>query len=355
MKKILIVRSDRIGDVVLTTPIIKIIRDHYPQSHIAFLTGPKTIDLVEGNPYLNEVIIYDKYRLHKDFFKTILFSFALKKKKFDVALIFNPSKRAHWICWLANIPVRIGYSRKSGFLLTHRFKDKKGEGLQSESFYNEELLSVLGIPMRYSTELFVPDLDFRQNGSCRRNTPLFSQAAKSGVPVSAPPILSKFKDETFLVINPSASCPSKKWPAQNFALLCNLIFEKLNLHIVLIGNDEDCKKVQDLSRAPLNVLSENLKLNELASLFKKTCLHISGDTGPMHIASAVGTPVISIFGRNLPGLGPKRWAPLKGNNSYVQKNIGCNPCLAHDCHLDFDCLKTIKVEDIFKSVRNYVE
>ena len=75
MKKILLVRSDRIGDVVLTTPIIKMIRDHLDKSHIAFLTGPQTQDIVQGNPFLDEVIIYDKYKRHQSVLKTILFEY----------------------------------------------------------------------------------------------------------------------------------------------------------------------------------------------------------------------------------------------------------------------------------------
>ncbi|MBI2645798.1 MAG: glycosyltransferase family 9 protein [Deltaproteobacteria bacterium] len=337
MKKILLVRSDRIGDVVLTTPMIKMVRDHFPQSHIAFLTGPQTQGIVQGNPFLDEVIIYDKYKSHQSVLKTILFARKLKKKRFDLAIIFNPSKRTHWITFLAGIPQRIGYNRKGGWLLTHALEDKKGEGLKPESFYNEDLLSLLALAPRQSQDLHFPISQETENKIDR--------------------LLKTHQiDSKFVVINVSAGCPSKKWPLQNFAKLSQLLYQKLNLKIILIGQQKECETVQMLAQIPpddMVILAETLPLQQLGALLKNAYLHISNDTGPQHIAAALGTPILTIFGRNLPGLSPKRWAPLGQNHTHFHKNIGCNPCLAHQCQLDFDCLKTIKAEEVFHAVKNY--
>ena len=333
MKKILLIRTDRIGDIVLTTPMIKIVRDHFPKSHIAFLTGPQTQELVKGNPFLNEVIIYDKRKTHRSILKTILFAHELKRKHFDIAIVFNPSKRTHWITFLAGIPQRIGYHRKSGWLLTHALEDKKGEGLKSESFYNEDLLFFLNIQPLHSQALHFPST---QESDLKIDRLLKAHQI----------------DGKFVVMNVSAGCPSKKWPPQNFAKLSQLLTQKLNLKIILIGQQKECETVQTMAHIPLIILAESLSFNELGSLFKRSFLHISNDTGPQHIAAAVGTPILTIFGRNLPGLSPQRWAPLGENHLYFHKDIGCNPCLAHECQLDFDCLKTIKPEEIFHAIQN---
>ncbi|MBI3018921.1 MAG: glycosyltransferase family 9 protein [Deltaproteobacteria bacterium] len=149
------------------------------------------------------------------------------------------------------------------------------------------------------------------------------------------------------------SSPSKKWPLQNFAKLSQLLYQKLNLKIILIGRKKECEAVQTMTQIPLIILAESLPLQELGALLKKAFLHISNDTGPQHIAAALGTPIVTLFGRNLPGLSPQRWAPLGQNHIHFHKNIGCDPCLAHQCRLDFDCLKTIKAEEVFHAVQSY--
>lgn len=100
--RILVIRLDRIGDVVLSTPVIKALRTAYPDSRITFLVRPYAADAVIGNPHLNEVITFDKER-------TFAFAMGLRKKKFDMALILHPTARTHWIAFFAGIPVRVGY------------------------------------------------------------------------------------------------------------------------------------------------------------------------------------------------------------------------------------------------------
>ena len=229
---------------------------------------------------------------------------------------------------LAGIPTRIGYRRKHGFLLTQALPDTKGEGKKSEAFYNEDLLSGLSIPGPGSTDLYFPLSATR--------SPAFDSLKKP-----------------FVVLNVSASCRSKSWPLQNFSVLAGLLFDKLHFASVLIGKEADCEVVKNRTSSPVTSFAETLPLRELGALLKQATLHISNDTGPMHIAAAVHTPVIAIFGRTRPGLGPARWAPLGKDHTVLQKKIGCDPCLAHDCQLDFDCLKATKVEDVFHAVQTY--
>jgi len=112
LKKILIIRTDRIGDVILSTPVIKNLRDAYPNAHIAFMLRPYTKEIAENNPYLNEVIIYDKNNKHKSILSSIRFCLWLHKKKFDIAFILNPTNRANLITFFSGIPVRVGLNRK---------------------------------------------------------------------------------------------------------------------------------------------------------------------------------------------------------------------------------------------------
>lgn len=334
LSRILLIRTDRLGDVLLTTPIIETIRHHYPQAHIAFMATPFTQAIVQGNPHLNEVIVYDRKKNHKSVFKTLLFAVLLRKKRFDAAIVFNPNNRANWMIFLAGIPKRIGYSRKTPYLLTDCLKDEKYKGEKSEAFYNEDFLPFIGITPPHSRNIFC------------------AVSERDGEKIASFLKIHQI-DKKFVVFNVSASCPSKIWPAENFSLLAKLIYEKLNLDIVLIGREWDCERVKGLAGIPLTIAAESLNLGELTALFKKAFLHITNDTGPVHLASFVNTPAIVIFGRTLIGLGPKRWAPLKGNNTILQKDIGCHPCLAHYCKIDFDCLKSTKVEEVFHATQKY--
>ena len=100
-------------------------------------------------------------------------------------------------------------------------------------------------------------------------------------------------------------------------------------------------------------LSGKLSLGTLGWLLKKAKLLVSNDSGPAHLATAVDTPVVSIFGRNQPGLNPIRWRPISERSAYIHKDVGCVECLAHKCQIDFKCLKEIKVEEVLEEARKY--
>ncbi|MDD5506234.1 MAG: glycosyltransferase family 9 protein, partial [Candidatus Omnitrophica bacterium] len=102
-------------------------------------------------------------------------------------------------------------------------------------------------------------------------------------------------------------------------------------------------------------LSGKTSVSHLASILKRCALFISNDSGPEHIASSLGVPVISIFGRNQPGLSPRRWGPLGGQAKYLHKNAGCIQCLAHNCKKEFACLKAIKVEDVLSAAESILK
>jgi lipopolysaccharide heptosyltransferase II len=333
-QRILIVRTDRIGDVLLSTPVIKALRDTYHNAYIAMMVSPYAKDIVEGNPYLDEVIIYDKDAKHKSWGRTIKFSCNLKKRRFDLAIILHPTNRVHLITFFAAIPRRIGYARKLGFLLTDRIKHTKQLGEKHESEYNLDLLRYLGIqtrdknlfmPIKQESEKWVEDL-FRQEGIN--------------------------KDDRLLAIHPGASCPSKIWPNERFAEVANRLIEKYGFKVLVASGPKDITLAQNVIKN-MHYLAINLagktSISQLASLFKRCQLFISNDSGPVHIASAVGIPVISIFGRSEKGLSPKRWGPQGIKDRILHKEVGCIECLAHNCVKGFACLKAITVEDVLSA------
>jgi heptosyltransferase-2 len=160
--------------------------------------------------------------------------------------------------------------------------------------------------------------------------------------------------DKLLAINPGASCPSKLWPAERFAQVCEKLASRYNFKILILAGPREMHLADKIAAHPeikgkIINLSGRTSVSQLASILKRCVLFISNDSGPVHIASALATPVISIFGRNQPGLSPQRWGPLGRQDKYLHKDVGCIQCLAHNCEKEFACIKAITVEEVVKA------
>ncbi len=333
-KRILIVRTDRIGDVLLSTPVIKALRDNYPYAYIAMMVSPYGKNIVEDNPYLDEVIVYDKDGKHKSWGRSLKFALNLKKKRFDLAVILHPTNRVHLVAFFAGIRRRVGYGRKLGFLLTDRIKHIKQLGEKHESEYALDLVRYLGIEPKEKT-LFLPIN-----------------------PESEAWVEELFKHEEIkktdrlLAIHPGASCPSKIWPNERFADVADRLIARYGFKALVIAGPKDLALAESVIRhmhKPAVNLSGKTSVSQLASILKRCNLFISNDSGPVHIACAVGTPVISIFGRKQKGLSPARWGPTGKKDRVLHKESGCIECFAHNCTKEFACLKAITVDDVINA------
>ncbi|MFC1808654.1 glycosyltransferase family 9 protein [Candidatus Omnitrophota bacterium] len=340
--RILITRTDRIGDLVLSTPVLSEIKKKYPQCFLAVMTLPSTAQLLENNPAIDEIIIYDKRGTHKQWWRHVSFVSMIRSKKFDCAIHLHPTNRVHWISFLSSIPVRIGYNRKSSFLLTHKCIHEKQQGKKHEGEYNFDLLSYLNIPCpkSISPQFYVCEKDNKEFDSLLKHNNIVI-------------------NETSFIINPGASCSSKMWPAKRFATLANTIAENYNLIPIVIG-DRHTKQATDTVKKHLKVsyidFSEaRLTLRLLGVLFSRARFLISNDTGVVHLATAVGLPVVAIFGRSQKGLGPTRWRPLGEKSYFLHKPPECITCEAHNCTKAFKCLSNIEIEDILTLLKAHKE
>ncbi|MBP9865623.1 MAG: glycosyltransferase family 9 protein, partial [Candidatus Omnitrophica bacterium] len=157
-------------------------------------------------------------------------------------------------------------------------------------------------------------------------------------------------EKPWIVFNPSASCPSKIWPAERFAELADQLQTRYGAECLVIGTSGDrvlVKRVIQAAKMPIRDLSGRLSIGMLGELLSRAKLLISNDSGPVHLANAVGLPVISIFGRKQAGLSPLRWGPLDPGSRVVWKDAGCETCAAHLCPIHFLCLDAIRVEDVW--------
>ncbi|OGW87005.1 MAG: lipopolysaccharide heptosyltransferase II [Omnitrophica bacterium RIFCSPHIGHO2_02_FULL_46_11] len=342
IKRILITRTDRIGDLVLSTPIFPAIKKRYPESHVAVLVFQETEPIVQGNPWIDQVIPYDKQGRHRSWWQTLLFGLKLRKENFDVAIHLHATNRVNIISWLAGIPVRIGYHIQLGShgrldsFLTHTIDEKKWQGKKHEAEYNFDLLALIDVPKPEPLQLHFP-LEVSSRETLKR-------------------ILPERFNQRYVVFHPSASCVSKRWSPERLASVADKLARDYEVLPVIIGEKEGvfhAAQMQEFMNEDALNLAGKLSLGMLGWLLKGARLLISNDSGPVHIAAAVGTPVVSIFGRNQPGLSAIRWRPLSQNSSYLQKDVGCVECLAHNCQIDFKCLKELTVNDVLHEARKY--
>lgn len=338
-KRILIIRTDRIGDVALSTPVIKALRDSFPDSYIAFMVRPYAREILEGNPYLDKVIIYDKYGIHKGFFSTLMFGLRMRKEEFDTAIILHPTNRTHIIAFAAGIPNRIGLNKKLAVFLTKALNDKKFLGQKHELEYTLDILRNIGIEV-YDKSLYVP---IKKSNQVLVDLKLSQRGVKSS--------------DSLVAVHPGASCSSKRWPLENFASLIDRIKANFDTRIIVVSGPEEVTQATELKKkikSEIVDLAGETSVGELAALLKRCKLFISNDSGPVHIATAVGTPNVVIFGRKQPGLSPKRWGPMGKKDIALHKDVGCRICLAHNCENDFKCLKAVTVEEVFNVVEKFI-
>ncbi|MFH1190663.1 MAG: lipopolysaccharide heptosyltransferase II [Candidatus Omnitrophota bacterium] len=339
-RRILIVRTDRLGDVLLSTPVIKALRQKFPQGYISMLVSLYTKDALEGNPALDEIITFDKDVENKGWWASFKFIQSLRKKKFDLVVVLHPTTRMHLLTFFAGIPERLGYDRKFGFLLTDRIKHTKQYGEKHESEYALDLVRYLGIVPQDKT-LFMP----------------IKQASEKWVEVLFNQEQIQDSDK-LLAIHPAASCHSRIWPGERYAEVADKLAGRYGFKVIIVSGPKDIQKAQmvikNMRTKALN-LAGKTSISQLASILRRCQLFISTDSGPMHVASALGVPVIAIFGRSQAGLSPQRWGPLGAKNRILHKTAGCTICLAHNCQKDFACLKATSVEDVLLAAESILK
>jgi lipopolysaccharide heptosyltransferase II len=315
IRNILVIRTDRIGEVLLSTPVLAALREKWPGARISMMVRPEVRGLVEDNPNIDEIMEYDEKQS-----SAIKLSVALRKKDFGIAVIVNPKKEFHLAAFLAGIPVRVGFDRKWGFLLTHRVKDLKFLAQKHEVEYNLDLVRALGIEPRDKR----PHLAVRDNSEHSA-----SEKLKAAMPPGSDAC-------SLIAVHPCTSNPSKQWPKTHFAELGDLLMSH-GYNIVMISGAQEqrfAKEVVYMMRGKPADLTGALSLKELAALLKRCRLLISGDSGPVHIAAAVGTPVAALFGKGDPGSRPARWGPYGEGHIVIEK----------------DRLDDISPEDVLKQV-----
>jgi len=295
IRNILAVRNDRFGEFLLNIPAFRALKESFTNTRLVVVVDPYVKDLAEAVPFIDEVIAWGRGK-HSLLAKLKLIKL-LSILKMDMAIMLNPSKEFNIISRIAGIPIRVGYNRKWAFLLTHKMEDEKHLGQKHEVEYNLDLVSLVGAKTEDKTlSLFIDD-----------------------------EIVKDFNIKEYnnlIAIHPWTSDPVKHWPLSNFSDLAKRILEDKDIKVVIIGGSEELERSADyfanLGNNLIN-LTGRTTLKQLAALLRKCKLLISCDSGPVHLACAVGIPAIAIFRSDIPGKSAKRWGPWGKGHTVIEK------------------------------------
>jgi ADP-heptose:LPS heptosyltransferase len=302
IKNILVIRNDRFGEFLLNIPAMRALKEVYPQARLILAVNSAVCELAGAVECVNETVVWTDVKRN------------LRKYKFDLCVVLNPAKEAHWAVFWAGIPMRVGYDRKWGFLLTHKLKDTKHLGNRHEVNCNLELVGLIG----------VKNSEIASGTVCPRNDEkdAYSRDGKDACPRNDGKWLRLPCHDQYeflagaVAIHPFTSDPVKQWPVERFKALAQRIKRELGLKVVIVGLSQS---VLDLGDGIVNMINKT-SLVELASLLKRCSLLISCDSGPVHLAASVGTPVVALFRNDLPGKTAKRWGPWGEGHIVIEKS-----------------------------------
>ncbi len=333
-QNILLVQTAFLGDLILTTPLIKAVKKKYSDSKLSVLVIPQTAELLKNNPYVDEVIIYDKRGTEKSLNSFFQLVNRIKQSKFDLALVPHRSYRSSFLVFLSKIPERIGFDKnQASFFLTKKITYQKN---WHEIERNLSLIESDGLRIEEKYPELFPD----KNNFARVENFLMENEIKSNDPLIA--------------IAAGSTWATKRWLPQGFALVTDWLIEKEKIKVIFIGSVEEEKlaaEIRGLMQSKPVVACGKLSLLESAALLSKCKLLLANDTAPVHMAVAMRRPVVEIYGSTIPGFG---FYPFGDGHVIIEKNLFCRPCGIHGhqkCPLGhFKCMKEISPEEVFQAV-----
>ncbi len=339
--KILIRATNWVGDAIMALPALRAVRNRFPEAEIAIIARPYVVDIYRDQNICDQLIPYDPKGLHAGLSGRERIAAELRVRKFDVALLLQNAFDAAWLAWRANIPERIGYARDGrSFLLTKAVPlPRDGEISSHEKFYYLELLRRAGWLDSVHDESFI-GLHIPEDK--RRSADEF--LCNSGVR----------KDTLRIAIGAGASYGSAKcWPPSRFAEVANRLRSEADADVILFGTAAEASVSTAISgemRTPPIDLTGKTAIADLPALLSQCHLFIGNDSGAMHVAAAVGVPIVAVFGPT----DPDGTAPVTPRCSIVQQKPYCSPCFLRRCPTDHRCMTAITANMVEAAARPWL-
>jgi lipopolysaccharide heptosyltransferase II len=330
-----------IGDVLLTTSAVALLRKNYPQAKITMMVRPFAEELMKNNPLIDEIILVD-YKSKKNSFRKMLEMVkTVKNKKFDLAISFDRKSRPAIIAFLAGIPVRVGPEKV--------FDDKKS---------HVTMLYTHTIPITHNLQTTLQADTYQAivngfTGIQRKAKPIMAIPRQNNID-NAKNLLATLPPHNLrIALCVKGTFPLKDWPKNYFATLIDTLalqYPKAAFFIIGAPGDKSySESIRQLSHAPIEIFCGKTSLTDLIPLLNQSDLFITVDTGALHIAATTDIPIVAIFGCT----SPQRWHPQSERTAVLYRNLPCSACSypADGCPNEHACMDTITVEEVFSAAK----
>jgi len=335
--KILVIKLSAVGDVLLITPSLKALREKYPLAKIVCLVGKEARQILQSCPYADELIVYDPQQKHKRWWKLWKLGKVLRQHNFDKVIDFQNNRKSHLLSFLSFCPERYGYrNKKWGFLLSCGIKDDQGPMPAVEHQFrilDEIGVSLSGIP---ELQMWPSKEDSRYVQEVLDSFWIAPSTRLVGVNISA-----------------SARWLTKNWPIVYIAKLCDLLAVK-NVRVFLTGLEKDKETAQKILKSakskPID-LTGKTNILQLAALIKKASVFVTPDSASMHVAAAMKTPFVALFGPT----DPFRHLPPSSRHKVIYLKSDCAPCYQGQCAIKTHlCMENITPEQVLSDVESFL-
>ncbi|CUS98377.1 glycosyltransferase family 9 protein [Candidatus Kryptobacter tengchongensis] len=329
INKILVVKLRAIGDVLLSTAVLKNLRYNFPNAKIDFLTEPPAKEIVDGNPFIDELIIFEREK------NNLIKFWELRKRKYDLVIDLFCNPRSALLTFITGAKYRVGYAFR-GRSYAYNVKLKPRKEVHHNVEFNLDALRAIGL------EIIDKEIYIQLNEEAEKFAEKFWKE-------------NNLNGKMVIALNPSGTWETKRWGIEKFAKLGDIIAKNFNAKILILwGNQkelEDAQKIFSImEEKPLIPPKTNLK--QLASILKRCSFTISNDSGPMHISTAVGTPTLGIYGPT----NPYAQGPYGEKHLWVRKeDLECIACNLTKCPIGNICMKDLTVETVFEAFLKLVE
>ncbi|HJU03922.1 MAG TPA: putative lipopolysaccharide heptosyltransferase III [Nitrospiraceae bacterium] len=328
LRNILIIKLRYIGDVLLATPVLRALRDAFPQACLTMAVNRGTEAVLISNPDLNEVLVVDRQGLVGD----VQFLRDVRQRRFDCVIDLTDADRSAMIARASGAPVRIGFNdehRWRGLLYTCVVRGTKGHRIERDL----DAVRALGLePKRDHPVLTVSDHEEREAAVILKEVGTGS-AVQHGRPL--------------VLLHPGARYWFKAWPAERFAELAHRLSQAYDCELLIAGGAQDGDMIEAIrayARTPIHVVAGRAGLRQFAAILKRCALFIGNDNGAMHMAAAMGTPIVALFGPS----DPAEWGPRGPRVTVLYKGLDCRTCFHPTCRRGEDnCMRQISVDEVF--------
>ena len=328
MKSILVIKLRYIGDVLLATPTLRAIKAARPDVRVTMMVNRGTEDMLLGNPDIDEILALDKGSLVAQWRLIV----ELRRRRFDTVIDLTDGDRSAFLSWVSGASVRVGFNDEQRW---------RGQ------FYTQVVQPMPGVRHRIERDLAALTLLNIEAGSMIPHLQLTPEDENG-----ADELLDHLgiqRSRLIVVLQPGARYWFKAWPVERFAELADRLTFEYSCQVLIGGSSQDidlAQQIRQMAKSSPVVMAGRTTIRQFAAIARKSARFVGSDSGAMHIASAVNTPVVALFGPS----NPLEWGPRGGPADVIYMGLDCRSCFHPTCSRgESNCMRLITVDAVYAS------